>query len=422
METGQKLHEDLLERLDADNEANEELREKLQMLQVENEGLEQRVKANDKIMEKLQLMEQQELVNTSLREELERANDRLQDLHVLEQAQAGLQQELDKKQALIAGRDDQIKEFMAMRKRANARMQELAKLKQKQVGLDNELSAIRKRDDELKEAQAGLQQELIQKQALISGQDAQIVEFKAMRKRANGRMQQLAKLKQKQVGLENDILRKEDELSTMRQQDHDRLAGLSQLKGVQGRLDRDIIEKDGLIRDQVFQINELSTKRQHADHDAQVLAKLDSLAMKLDAAYERHDRDHDALEELRQKLDATQAQLEAPSIVALDMAVSPHLPSARDDSSGVIVSDIPSSIPTQHDPRFRQIVSFLQHKHHLASSWPENQENVEEVLDVGQRVVDRHVRDAEEEVLVRKRKVDALVRELERRGMIEKES
>lgn len=87
--------------------------------------------------------------------------------------------------------------------------------------------------------------------------------------------------------------------TTMREelkQANDRLQDMERLKSLQAALEKEIIEKQGLIRNQEYQINELTTTRKHAEYDARVLAQ------KLEAAKERHERDHDALEELRQKL------------------------------------------------------------------------------------------------------------------------
>ncbi|KAK4580347.1 hypothetical protein LTR86_000550 [Recurvomyces mirabilis] len=76
----------------------------------------------------------------------------------------------------------------------------------------------------------------------------------------------------------------------------ERLTDLDRLKQVQASLEKEIIEKKGLIRNQEYQITEATTTRKHAEHDARVLAQ------KLEAARERHDRDHETLEELRVRL------------------------------------------------------------------------------------------------------------------------
>lgn len=79
-------------------------------------------------------------------------------------------------------------------------------------------------------------------------------------------------------------------------QANERLQELERLKAVQAGLEKEIIEKRGLIRNQEYQIDELTTTRKHAEYDARVLAQ------KLQAATERHERDHEALEELRLRL------------------------------------------------------------------------------------------------------------------------
>ncbi|KJY01269.1 hypothetical protein TI39_contig298g00052 [Zymoseptoria brevis] len=87
--------------------------------------------------------------------------------------------------------------------------------------------------------------------------------------------------------------------STLREelkQAQERLEDLDRLKQVQSGLEKEIIEKKGLIRNQEYQINELTTTRKHAEYDARVLAQ------KLEAARERQERDHETIEELRTKL------------------------------------------------------------------------------------------------------------------------
>jgi len=79
-------------------------------------------------------------------------------------------------------------------------------------------------------------------------------------------------------------------------QANEKLEDLERLKQVQASLEKEILEKRGLIRNQEYQINELTTTRKHAEYDARVLAQ------KLEAARERHDKDHEAIEEMRQKL------------------------------------------------------------------------------------------------------------------------
>ena len=77
---------------------------------------------------------------------------------------------------------------------------------------------------------------------------------------------------------------------------NERLEELERLKQLQGNLEKEVIEKKGLIRNQEYQINELVTTRKHAEYDNRVLLQ------KLQDARDRHDRDHDAIEELKGRL------------------------------------------------------------------------------------------------------------------------
>lgn len=76
----------------------------------------------------------------------------------------------------------------------------------------------------------------------------------------------------------------------------EKLEDLDRLRQMQSSLEKEIIEKKGLIRNQEYQINELTTTRKHAEYDARVLAQ------KLEAARERQERDHEAIQELKSRL------------------------------------------------------------------------------------------------------------------------
>ncbi|KAK3705794.1 hypothetical protein LTR37_013101 [Vermiconidia calcicola] len=121
-------------------------------------------------------------------------------------------------------------------------------------------------------------------------------------------------------------------------QANDKLEDLDRLKQLQASLEKEIIEKKGLIRNQEYQINELTTTRKHAEYDARVLAQ------KLSEARERHDRDHSAIEELREKLrdssldDATITQEEEANAEE-DMTATPN-PGRK--------SEIPKDDETKH--------------------------------------------------------------------------
>lgn len=79
-------------------------------------------------------------------------------------------------------------------------------------------------------------------------------------------------------------------------QANERLEELDRLKQLQAGLEKEVIEKKGLIRNQEYQINELTTTRKHVEYDARLLQQ------KLQDARDRHDRDHETIAELKAKL------------------------------------------------------------------------------------------------------------------------
>jgi protein HOOK3 len=105
-------------------------------------------------------------------------------------------------------------------------------------------------------------------------------------------------------------------------QANEKLEELDKLRQIQAGLEKEIIEKRGLIRNQEYQITELTTTRKHAEYDARVLMQ------KLQEARDRHDRDHDAIEELRSKLrdsnlDDTTVTQDEPTPLEKDQIATP---------------------------------------------------------------------------------------------------
>lgn len=90
-------------------------------------------------------------------------------------------------------------------------------------------------------------------------------------------------------------------------QSNERYEELDRLKQNVAGLEKEIIEKKGLIRNQEYQVTELTTTRKHAEYEARVLAQ------KLEAARDRIEKDHTAMEDLCQKLqDIRVSQPEIP--------------------------------------------------------------------------------------------------------------
>ncbi|KAK3055066.1 hypothetical protein LTR09_004226 [Extremus antarcticus] len=118
-------------------------------------------------------------------------------------------------------------------------------------------------------------------------------------------------------------------------QANEKLEEIDKLKHIQAGLEKEIIEKKGLIRNQEYQINELTTTRKHAESDSRTLKQ------KLIEARDRHERDHEAMEELRTKLrdsdlDDTAATQDVATPLERDQIATPdpdRKPAARNDES-----------------------------------------------------------------------------------------
>lgn len=95
-------------------------------------------------------------------------------------------------------------------------------------------------------------------------------------------------------------------------QANERLTELDRLKRIQANLEKEIIEKQGLIRNQEYQINELTTTRKHAEYEARVLQQ------KLQDARDRHSSDHDLIQELKAGLQDGTATTQANEISIAD--------------------------------------------------------------------------------------------------------
>ncbi|RMY80573.1 hypothetical protein D0862_12675 [Hortaea werneckii] len=126
---------------------------------------------------------------------------------------------------------------------------------------------------------------------------------------------------------------------------NDRLEELDRLKLVQASLEKEIIEKKGLIRNQEYQINELTTTRKHAEYDSRMLMQ------KLDAARERAERDHEALEDLRSKLQ--ESRLDDPDIDDAPTKRDQELTDAEQQPKAV-------SAPTDESKHWREKLALVE--------------------------------------------------------------
>lgn len=170
-------------------------------------------------------------------------------------------------------------------------------------------------------------------------------------------------------------------------QANERLEELDKLKQIQAALEKEIIEKKGLIRNQEYQITELSTMRKHAEFDARTLAQ------KLQEARDRHDRDHDAIEELRAKLresnldDTTTAHdeedpTETKSVATPDPERQP--PAAKTDENKHLVEKV-----TLLEQQLEAADARLRQASERSAALEERNQNVDADTEVQRRVKQR---------------------------------
>nr|OQO30777.1 hypothetical protein B0A51_01438 [Rachicladosporium sp. CCFEE 5018] len=117
-----------------DGEANQTLRDELQLLRSENEDLVQKLKANENLKKKIQALQEQERLNVTLREELKLKDDKLEELDRLKSVQANLEKEIIEKRGLIRNQEYQITELTTTRKHAEHDSRKLQDLETSEAG------------------------------------------------------------------------------------------------------------------------------------------------------------------------------------------------------------------------------------------------------------------------------------------------
>ena len=111
-------YERQVQRQKDESDQNQQLRDDLQLLRVDNDDLNQKIRANENLKKKIQTLQEQEKANVTLREELKQANERLEELERLKHVQAGLEKEIIEKKGLIRNQEYQINELTTTRKHA----------------------------------------------------------------------------------------------------------------------------------------------------------------------------------------------------------------------------------------------------------------------------------------------------------------
>lgn len=184
--------------------------------------------------------------------------------------------------------------------------------KGRKISGDDALKKLQRQADSDREYIEGLENQLESSKNAVDSYERQIQRFKEEAEAAQKLRDDLQMLRAENEDLTQKVKANENlkkKIQALQEQEKinaslreelkqssERLEEFDRLKQLQASLEKEIIEKKGLIRNQEYQINELTTTRKHAEYDARVLAQ------KLEAARERQDRDHEAIEELRAKL------------------------------------------------------------------------------------------------------------------------
>lgn len=106
-----------IERYKTDTDAKQKLRDDMQLLRAERDDLLQKTRMNENLKKKIQALQDQEKANSTLREDLRSANDRLQDLDRLRDQCATLQKANAENLKLIANGEQEIFDQKTTRKR-----------------------------------------------------------------------------------------------------------------------------------------------------------------------------------------------------------------------------------------------------------------------------------------------------------------
>jgi len=244
-----------------------------------------------------------------------------QDKEMLQEAFDAYRQEIDTKGRKPAGSDDAFKKLQRQAENDRAYIDDLENQMQSSRSTmeSYELQLERYKAD----AEAG--QKLRDDLQMLKAENEDLRHKVKANENLKKKIQALQEQEKSNASLRDDL-----------KQANERLEELDKLKHIQASLEKEIIEKKGLIRNQEYQINELTTTRKHAEYDARVLAQ------KLEAARDRHDRDHEALEELRAKLQ--EANIDEPEIDETTESGQKELADENQERK----ADVPKSDESKH--------------------------------------------------------------------------
>lgn len=113
----------LLQRLKADSDSRQQLRDELQLLQAERDELIQKTRASDNLRKKIQALQDQDKQNIHLRQDLQEAREQLQDMEHLREQCGKLQKANSENLTIIASTEQEIFDQKTTRKRLEHELQ-----------------------------------------------------------------------------------------------------------------------------------------------------------------------------------------------------------------------------------------------------------------------------------------------------------
>ncbi|KAF2398176.1 hypothetical protein EJ06DRAFT_532550, partial [Trichodelitschia bisporula] len=145
-----------LERLKADAQSKQELRDELQLVKSERDELLQKAKANENLKKKIQALQEHEKANAGLRRDLQNAQEQLHELEAIKERCAALEKANEENAQTIANGEQEIFDQKTTKKRLEHELNVLTqKWEQTRDMLSNAQEAIRELEDRMQEEEAG---------------------------------------------------------------------------------------------------------------------------------------------------------------------------------------------------------------------------------------------------------------------------
>ena len=145
-----------LERLKADSESRQKLRDELQMLKVERDDLLQKSKASDNLKKKIQSLQETDKSNQSLRQEIESLQGEAQKTKTYRDKCVSLQKTNEEKMKTIANQEREIFDQKSTRKRLDQEVKLYAsKMENAKEQKQRDSDTIQELEERLRDSEAG---------------------------------------------------------------------------------------------------------------------------------------------------------------------------------------------------------------------------------------------------------------------------